>query len=138
MVVNAEKQKKKLLHKSHRDGPLFKVKNDPRVTRFGKFLRRFSLDELPNFFNVFKGDLSLIGPRPHLPDEVEKYKKWQKKILMMKPGVTGLAQISGRSDLSFDDEMRLDLFYLENWSFWLDIKIFWKTIWVVLSQKGAD
>lgn len=138
MVANAEYLKKDLHDQSHRDGPLFKVKDDPRITRFGKFLRRFSLDELPNLINVLRGDMSLIGPRPHLPEEVQQYQQWQKRILMMKPGASGLAQVSGRSDLSFAEEMRLDLYYLENWSFWLDLKIIWKTIAVVLSQKGAD
>ncbi len=138
MVQNAEIQKSTLQNKNHRKGPLFKVKNDPRITRFGKFLRRFSLDELPNLINVFKGEMSLIGPRPHLPEEIKKYKNWQKRVLMMKPGITGLAQVSGRSDLAFEEEAKLDLYYMKNWSFWMDLKILLRTIGVVLSQKGAD
>ena len=138
MIPDADSQKKDLKDLSHRDGPFFKVKNDPRVTRFGRFLRRLSLDELPNFWNVLKGDMAVVGPRPHLPEEVGKYKPWQKRVLLMKPGVTGLAQVSGRSDLSFAEEVRLDLYYLENWSFWLDMKIILKTLAVIVSQKGAD
>ena len=139
MIADAEKRKAVLHEKSHRqDGPLFKVKNDPRITRFGKFLRRFSLDELPNLINVWKGNMSLVGPRPHLPDEIQKYENWQKRVLMMKPGMTGLAQISGRSDLPFADEVRLDLYYLQNWNFWLDLKIIIKTFFVVLKKEGAD
>jgi len=139
MMENAEQKKDTLVSESHRqDGPLFKVKNDPRITKFGHFLRRFSLDELPNFINVLKGDMSLVGPRPHLEEEVSKYETWQKRVLMMKPGITGLAQTSGRSDLPFEEEVRLDLFYFKNWSFWLDIKILLRTIGVVFSKEGAD
>ncbi|MBI5414441.1 sugar transferase [Candidatus Peregrinibacteria bacterium] len=138
MYPNADKFKKHLSSKNHRDGPLFKVKNDPRITPIGRFLRRISFDELPNLMNVLRGDMSLVGPRPHLPEEVEKYEVSHKRVLMMKPGVTGLSQISGRSDLPFAEEIRLDIYYLENWSFWLDIKILLKTVLVVLSRKGAD
>lgn len=109
------------------DGPLVKIENDPRVTRVGRILRRYSLDELPELFLVFVGKMSLVGPRPHFPEEVEKYQRRHKKTLMIKPGITGLAQISGRSDLSFEDEVRLDAYYIENWSLMLDLQILFKT-----------
>ncbi len=118
------------------DGPLVKIKDDPRVTRIGHFLRKYSIDELPQFWSVFKGDLSLVGPRPHLPEEVSKYKRHHRFTLTIKPGATGLSQISGRSDLSFEEEVKLDRYYIENWSLWLDIKIVFKTIGVVL--KGHE
>ena len=139
MIEHADHEKEYLQTQSHRtDGPLFKVKNDPRVTRVGKFLRRFSLDELPQLWNVLKGDLSLVGPRPHLPEEVARYTDFQRRVFAVKPGITGLAQISGRSDLKFEDEVRFDLQYIEEWSPWLDLFIFWRTVWVVLRGKGAD
>ncbi len=138
MIVNADKLKKKLLAQNERlDGPLFKMENDPRVTRVGKFIRRWSIDELPQFWNVWRGEMSLVGPRPHEPHEVAQYEKHHKKLLNIKPGVTGMAQVSGRSDLTFEEEVRLDVFYLENWSFWLDVIILIKTPWIVLARKGA-
>jgi exopolysaccharide biosynthesis polyprenyl glycosylphosphotransferase len=124
---------KELADRNLRRGtPMVKIKNDPRVTRIGNFLRRFSLDELPQLWNVLKGEMSLVGPRPHLPEEVEKYDQRHKFLLTIKPGITGLAQISGRSDLPFEEEVRLDTYYIENWSPWLDLKIFLKTVGVVL------
>lgn len=119
-------------HNLRRDTPMVKIKNDPRITRVGGFLRRFSLDELPQLWNVLKGEMSLVGPRPHLPEEVEKYDDHHKFLLTIKPGITGLAQISGRSDLPFEEEVRLDTYYIENWSLWLDLKILMKTVGVVL------
>ncbi len=127
-----------LAEKSHRKGPLLKIKNDPRITPFGKFLRRSSLDELPNLWNVLKGDMSLVGPRPHLPEEVEKYEDSAHFLLTIKPGITGLSQISGRSDLDFEEEVRLDSYYIKHWSLWLDLKILVKTIFVVFGGKAAD
>ncbi len=109
------------------DGPLFKMKNDPRVTSFGKFLRRTSLDELPQLFNVLKGEMSLVGPRPHEPEEVSQYQKGYRKLLTIKPGITGMAQVSGRSNLLFSEEAKLDIFYIENWSVLLDLIILLKT-----------
>jgi exopolysaccharide biosynthesis polyprenyl glycosylphosphotransferase len=115
-----------------RDGsPLVKIKNDPRVTRLGGFLRKTSIDELPQLINVLKGNMSLVGPRPHLPEEVAKYDKHHKFVLTIKPGITGMAQISGRSDLNFEQEVQLDTYYIEHWSIWLDIKILFKTLGVV-------
>lgn len=116
---------------------VYKISDDPRVTSIGRFLRKTSLDELPQFFNVLKGNMSIIGPRPHQPKEVENYTQEQRKLLMIKPGISGLAQISGRSDLSFDEEADLDIFYLENWSIWLDFYIMIKTFGAVFKGKGT-
>jgi exopolysaccharide biosynthesis polyprenyl glycosylphosphotransferase len=116
--------------------PIVKYENDPRVTRVGKFLRKYSLDELAEFFLVLIGSMSLVGPRPHEKEEVEKYQKHHKKVLTLKPGMTGMAQISGRSSLSFDEEVRLDTFYIENWSLFLDGIIVIKTPFVVLKKDG--
>ncbi len=139
MVRNADALKSQLLAQNNRsDGPLFKMKDDPRVTRFGKFLRRWTLDELPQLFNVVWGSMSLVGPRPHLPIEVQKYSMEQRRVFAVKPGMTGFAQVSGRSDLSFDEEAHLDLRYIEEWSVLLDLWILWRTIFTVLSGKGAD
>lgn len=120
------------------DGPMVKIKNDPRVTRFGGFIRRWSIDELAELFLVLKGDLSLVGPRPHLPEEVAKYEHHHKKALTIKPGMTGLAQISGRSDLSFEEEVKLDTYYIENWSLLLDLMIILRTpLAVIRGEKGG-
>lgn len=117
--------------------PLFKLKDDPRVTRVGKILRRYSLDELPEFYLVLLGRMSLVGPRPHLPEEVANYKPHQRKVLTVKPGITGMAQISGRADLDFEEEVRLDVSYIERWSPWLDLYILIKTPFAVLFRGGA-
>jgi exopolysaccharide biosynthesis polyprenyl glycosylphosphotransferase len=139
MVPNADTLKKELMKKNERKGGvLFKMKNDPRITPFGEFLRKSSIDELPQLWNIFMGEMSLIGPRPHLPEEVEKYESEHKLLLSIKPGLTGYAQIHGRSSLSFEDEMRYELFYLKNWNPWLDIIIFFKTIKLVCSRKDAE
>ncbi len=118
-------------------GPIFKIKDDPRITRIGKFLRRTSLDELPQLFNVIKGEMSLVGPRPPIPSEVDRYGVNELKRLEINQGMTGLWQVSGRSELSFEDMVKLDIYYIENWSLWLDIKILLKTLPVVLKAKGA-
>jgi exopolysaccharide biosynthesis polyprenyl glycosylphosphotransferase len=118
-----------------RKGPVFKIANDPRRTNLGRFLEKSSLDELPQFFNVLIGNMSLVGPRPHMPKEVAKYEKWHKKVFNIKPGVTGLAQISGRSDIDFDEEAKLDTYYIENWSLKLDLKILFKTPLAVLLRR---
>lgn len=115
-----------------KDGPLIKIKDDPRITKVGKFLRKYSIDELPQLWNVLKGDLSLVGPRPHLPEEVSKYQNKHRFVLTIKPGITGLAQINGRSDLDFEQEVKLDRYYIERWSVLMDLKIIIKTLFVVL------
>lgn len=120
------------------DGPMVKIKDDPRVTRFGRFIRRWSIDELPELFLVFKGDMSLVGPRPHLPEEVAKYEHHHKKVLTIKPGISGLAQISGRSDLSFEEEVKLDTYYIENWSLLLDLSILFRTPLAVLKNRQTE
>lgn len=119
------------------DGPMVKIKDDPRITRVGKFIRRFSIDELPELFLVFIGSMSLVGPRPHLPEEVAKYQRHHKKVLTIKPGITGLAQVSGRSDLSFEEEVKLDVYYIENWSLARDIRILLRTPMAVLRHRQA-
>ncbi len=137
MCRNADEKKHVLQEMSHRsDGPLFKVKNDPRVTPIGRFLRRYSIDELPQLCNVIVGQLSLVGPRPHLPSEVDKYALHHRRVFTVRPGITGLAQISGRSDLPFEEEVKLDMRYIEDWSLLLDIWILWRTIFVVLFGRG--
>lgn len=139
MVKNAESLKKDLVGFNERaDGPLFKIKNDPRITRVGRFLRKTSLDEMPQLLNVLRGEMSLVGPRPHEPEEVSRYERWQRKLLTIKPGMTGLAQISGRSDLRFEDEAKLDVYYIENWTPRLDTRILLKTPFVVLFGKSAS
>lgn len=139
MVRDADKQKAELLKQNHRkDGPLFKMKNDPRVTRLGRVLRRWSLDELPQLFNVLRGRMSLVGPRPHLPEEVKLYEEDQRRVFAVKPGITGLAQVSGRSDLEFNEEVHLDLQYIEEWSPLLDLWILWRTVVVFFKGNGAD
>jgi exopolysaccharide biosynthesis polyprenyl glycosylphosphotransferase len=137
MVVDAEKRKDELRATNDSDGVLFKLRKDPRVTPVGAHLRRWSVDELPQLFNVFLGHMSLVGPRPALPDEAEKYAEHVRRRLVVKPGLTGLWQVSGRSDLTWDESVRLDLRYVENWSFALDLQILWKTIAVLLWGSGA-
>ncbi len=137
MVQNAETMKQQLMQYNERSGPLFKMKNDPRVTKVGRFIRKTSLDELPQFFNVLRSEMSLVGPRPHEPAEVAQYEKHHRQLMTIKPGITGLAQISGRSDLEFEEEARLDLLYIENWSFMKDFSILLKTPFVVFRMKSA-
>jgi exopolysaccharide biosynthesis polyprenyl glycosylphosphotransferase len=137
MMRNAEREIDKLIALNEASGPLFKMKNDPRMTRMGSFLRKTSLDELPQLINVLAGQMSLVGPRPPLPVEVERYDEWQKARLSVRQGMTGLWQVSGRSRLSFDEMVMLDLYYIENWSLWLDIAILLKTMPIVLLAKGA-
>ena len=115
-----------------------KYKNDPRITPLGAFLRRSSLDELPQILNVLKGDMSLVGPRPYMPEEIEKLGKDAQTILMVKPGITGLWQVSGRNELSFEKRKELDIWYIQNWSLWIDFIILLKTIKVVLGKKGVS
>lgn len=137
MVEDAEERQNELLHLNEADGPAFKIGQDPRVTNLGRFLRRFSLDELPQLWNVLRGDMSLVGPRPPIPDEVARYQRWQRRRLSMKPGLTCLWQVSGRSQLDFQRWMELDLQYIDTWSPWLDVKILARTVPAVLSGRGA-
>ncbi len=137
MVTDAESMKPQLERLNEADGPLFKIKDDPRLTRVGRFLRRTSLDELPQIFNVLKGEMSLVGPRPALPEEVAVYAPWHRKRLEALPGMTGLWQVSGRSNLGFDEMVMLDIYYVENWSPGLDISILFRTIPKVLIGEGA-
>ena len=137
MVVDAELRKAELMDRNEHDGVLFKLHKDPRVTAIGARLRRWSIDELPQLFNVFLGDMSLVGPRPALPAEAEKYAEHVRRRLVVKPGITGLWQVNGRSDLSWDESVRLDLRYVENWSFALDLQILWKTVSAILQGSGA-
>jgi exopolysaccharide biosynthesis polyprenyl glycosylphosphotransferase len=132
----ALKYEKELIEKlSIKKGPLYKIKNDPRKTRVGAIIEKLSIDELPQFFNVFMGDMSLVGPRPHQEREVAKYNEYHRRLLTIKPGVTGMAQVSGRSDLEFEDEYKLDVFYIENWSLWQDIQICFKTALVLFKKR---
>ena len=137
MVENAEELKPGLLNKNEMDGPVFKIKEDPRVTRLGGFLRKTSLDELPQLFNILKGDMSLVGPRPPLPSEVSNYDLWHRRKLCMKPGLTCLWQVNGRNKINFEKWMKLDLEYIDNWTLFLDFKILLKTIPAVLSGSGV-
>ena len=135
MVQDAEDLKKNLLKQNERSGPLFKIKDDPRVTKFWKFLRKSSIDELPQLFCVFIGTMSLIWPRPHLPDEVKNYENWQKRLLSIKPWISGYAQVFGRDNLSFSEEARLDLYYIQNRSIFLDFYVILATFKVVFKGK---
>jgi exopolysaccharide biosynthesis polyprenyl glycosylphosphotransferase len=137
MVANAEEMKNLLLEKNEMDGPVFKMTNDPRLTKLGKFLRKSSLDELPQLFNVLQGNMSLVGPRPPLPQEVNQYDPWQRRRLSMKPGLTCLWQVNGRNNINFEKWMKMDLQYIDNWSLWLDTKILLKTIPAVILGVGA-
>jgi len=138
MVEDAEERKRDLMHLNEMNGPVFKVSKDPRVTKLGRILRRFSLDELPQLWNVVRGDMSLVGPRPPIPEEVAQYQRWQRRRLSMKPGLTCLWQISGRNQVDFDRWIELDLEYIDSWSPWLDFKILAKTVPAVLSGRGAS
>jgi lipopolysaccharide/colanic/teichoic acid biosynthesis glycosyltransferase len=138
MFADAEARRAEVAHLNEMDGPVFKARNDPRITRLGRLLRKFSLDELPQLWNVLKGDMSLVGPRPPIPEEVARYERWQRRRLAMKPGLTGLWQVSGRNRVDFEQWMKLDLAYIDNWSPWLDLKILARTVPVVLSGRGAS
>jgi lipopolysaccharide/colanic/teichoic acid biosynthesis glycosyltransferase len=137
MVETAEDDLAGLLDRNEGDGLLFKLRNDPRVTRVGRWLRKYSLDELPQLWNVLVGDMSIVGPRPPLVTEVAEYEGSVTRRLFIKPGMTGLWQISGRSDLSWEESVRLDLYYVENWSLTGDLMIMWRTAKAVVNPKGA-
>jgi exopolysaccharide biosynthesis polyprenyl glycosylphosphotransferase len=137
MYQDAEAVRENLIRESNGDRRLFKMKDDPRVTRVGRWLRKHSIDEFPQFLNVLRGDMSIVGPRPAVPSEVEFYMEWHRHRLDVPAGITGMWQVSGRSDLSFDEAALLDIWYAENWTFLLDLKIILRTIGVVLFGKGA-
>jgi exopolysaccharide biosynthesis polyprenyl glycosylphosphotransferase len=137
MVNDAEARKAELVDQNEADGPIFKIRNDPRRTRVGQFLRRTSLDELPQLWNILRGEMSWVGPRPATPDEVDRYLPWHMRRLAAKPGLTGLWQVSGRSDTTFEEMVRLDIYYVEHWSVLMDLRILLQTIPTVLSGRGA-
>ena len=138
MCVDAEEIKKNLMAQNQMSGGMFKMDNDPRITKIGHFIRKTSLDELPQFWNVLKGDMSLVGTRPPTVDEYEKYTPEQKRRLSFKPGITGLWQVSGRSEITdFDEVVKLDVAYMDGWTIWRDIQILLKTIKVVVMKDGA-
>lgn len=138
MYTDAEERKKDLLDQNEMSGAIFKIENDPRITKIGHFLRKTSLDEFPQFLNVLKGEMSLVGTRPPTPAEVAEYEDWHRKRIVIKPGITGMWQVNGRNQITdFDDIVRLDLKYIDHWSFWLDIKILLKTVKVVLFREGS-
>jgi lipopolysaccharide/colanic/teichoic acid biosynthesis glycosyltransferase len=137
MVEGADRRKGELEDANEAGGALFKIRDDPRVTTVGRFLRRLSLDEVPNVLNVLRGEMSLVGPRPLPLRDFDRLEPWHRKRYNVLPGMTGLWQVAGRSDLTFDDLVRLDFYYLENWSIWLDVTILFKTPGAVFSQRGA-
>jgi exopolysaccharide biosynthesis polyprenyl glycosylphosphotransferase len=137
MVVDAEAKLDSIAHLNEADGPLFKVKNDPRITRVGRFLRKTSLDELPQLVNVLKNEMSMVGPRPALPREVLEWDEELRNRLRVRPGITGMWQVNGRSDTTFEDYQRLDLYYVDNWSLVTDLLIVLKTVPAVLMSRGA-
>jgi lipopolysaccharide/colanic/teichoic acid biosynthesis glycosyltransferase len=137
MRKDADQVREEILHLNEHDGLLFKIRKDPRITPLGRWLRRFSLDELPQIVHVVSGHMSVVGPRPPLPTEVEQYDDHTSRRLLVKPGLTGLWQVSGRADLGWDESVRLDLYYVENWTPALDAVILWKTIAAVIQGRGA-
>ena len=136
MREHAEEEREKLEKDNEMDGPVFKIKNDPRITLIGSFLRKTSLDELPQFINVLRGEMSLVGPRPPIPDEVEQYQLWQRRRLSMKPGITCIWQVNGRNKTSFEEWMNMDLEYIDNWSLLLDFKLLLLTVKAVIVGSG--
>ena len=137
MVVNAEELKEKLASQNEMSGPMFKMKDDPRVTKVGKFIRKTSIDELPQLWNILKGDMSLVGPRPSLPKEVAQFEGWMYRRLEVKPGLTCYWQVSGRNNIDFEDWMKLDIKYVDERSTWVDIKLIFKTVGVLFGDKNA-
>jgi lipopolysaccharide/colanic/teichoic acid biosynthesis glycosyltransferase len=137
MYQNADEMKDELLHSNEMKGPVFKMKHDPRITKLGKIIRKYSLDEFPQLWSVIKGDMSLVGPRPAGPNEWAKYENWQKRKLSVTPGMTCTWQVNGRNDIfDFNEWVKMDLEYIDNWSNWLDIKILFKTMLVVIKGTG--
>ena len=138
MVINAEELKAELESQNEMSGPMFKMKDDPRITKIGKFIRKTSIDELPQLINVIKGDMSLVGPRPSLPKEVEEFETWMRERLEVKPGLTCIWQVSGRNNIDFEDWMKLDIKYVRERSFTLDMKLILKTVLVLFGDKNAS
>lgn len=138
MYIDAEKRLNELQHLNEQSGPVFKIKNDPRITKVGKFIRKTSLDELPQLLNVLKGEMSIVGPRPALPSEVNQYNDYQKQRLLVKPGITCIWQVSGRNNIGFNEWIELDLEYIKNQSFILDLKLILKTIPALLGDRNAS
>jgi lipopolysaccharide/colanic/teichoic acid biosynthesis glycosyltransferase len=137
MVADAEARKAELQALNEADGPLFKMRNDPRTTRIGRWLRRYSIDELPQLWNILRGEMSWVGPRPSTPQEVAQFEEWHHRRFEVTPGLTGLSQVLGRSDMSFDEMVRLDIFYAEHWSPAMDVRIMLQTVPAVLYGRGA-
>jgi len=137
MTPNAEQRRTEVMHMNERDSILFKIANDPRITRVGRILRKYSLDEIPQFFNVIRGEMSVVGPRPPIASEVRQYALGHLRRLDVTPGITGLWQVQSRQDPSFDSYISLDFSYIENWSVWLDLRIILRTVAVVFAGTGA-
>jgi len=138
MDADAESRQAELMSRNEMQGPVFKIRNDPRITWLGRYLRKFSLNELPQLWSVLKGDMSLVGPRPAFPAELERYEIWQKRKLCVRPGITCLWQVRGRNKVSrFDDWVRMDLEYIDQWSLWLDFRILVRTVWAVVTGTGS-
>ena len=138
MYLNAEERKKELMEQNEMKGAIFKIKDDPRITKVGNILRKTSLDELPQFWNVLRGEMSLVGTRPPTPAEVAQYENWHRRRISIKPGITGMWQINGRNKIDdFDEIVRLDLYYIDKWNLWLDVLILFKTIRAVFSGTGS-
>lgn len=138
MVINAEELKAKLESQNEMSGPMFKIKNDPRITKVGRFIRKTSIDELPQLINILKGEMSLVGPRPSLPSEVEMFEKWMLRRLDAKPGLTCYWQVRGRNSIGFEEWMEMDVDYVNNRELWIDIKLIFKTVNVLLGDKNAS
>ena len=138
MVSNAEELLEELMEHNEMDGPVFKIKEDPRITRVGKFIRKTSIDELPQLFNILKGDMSIVGPRPAIPHEVAEYSDYHKQRLLVKPGLTCIWQVSGRNSIGFEEWMEMDLEYIEKRNLWMDIKLIFKTVGVLFGDENAS
>ena len=138
MVSNAEELLEELMEHNEMDGPVFKIKDDPRITKVGKFIRKTSVDELPQLFNILMGDMSIVGPRPAIPHEVAEYNDYQRQRLLVKPGLTCIWQVSGRNSIGFDEWMEMDLEYIENRNLWMDIKLIFKTVGVLFGDENAS
>lgn len=138
MVSNAEELLEELMEHNEMDGPVFKIKDDPRITRVGKFIRKTSIDELPQLFNIFMGHMSIVGPRPAIPHEVAEYSHYHKQRLLVKPGLTCIWQVSGRNSIGFDEWMEMDLEYIEKRNLWIDIKLIFKTVGVLFGDENAS